>query len=70
MELVVVPMKRQQTINRPHHLMTERVAINYGCTIANAINYNPIATIDDGSCESFDAPLATPESVIAWNNMV
>ena len=37
-------------------------AINYqgpisGCTVSTACNYNPLATIDDGSCVYFPSPL-------------
>jgi len=42
--------------------------IVYGCTDPNALNYNPDATVDDGSCEYFECDANTLELIITTQN--
>jgi hypothetical protein len=40
----------------------------YGCTDSTALNYNPAATIDDGSCLYINNPIQT--NAYLWNNIL
>ena len=40
----------------------------YGCTNSQALNYNPLATIDDGSCIFAHNPIQT--NAYMWNNIL
>jgi hypothetical protein len=45
----------------------------YGCTDPGALNYNPDATVDDGSCEYFECDANTLElqiSTLIWGNEI
>ena len=36
--------------------VTFSVNLIYGCTDSTAVNYNPNATVDDGSCNDYTCP--------------
>lgn len=47
------------------------VTINYGCTQSQFTNYNPTATIDDGSClETSTTTINVPDYTESFNNLI
>ena len=62
-DLNKVKLSAQQTINTISNIATTDNVYIEGCNIKGAVNYNPFATIDDGSCYFIGMCPATEESL-------